>query len=232
MSDQNYLEIVVVGAHLSGMPLNHQLTDAGGVFVRSARTAPDYRLYALPGSVPPKPGLIREPGFTGAGATPGVEVEVWSLPPAAFGAFVAAIPAPASPPTPSHIASEPPVPAPMLTPPLPPVEVTIRMPDLQKMEPAGAAKLSKWMKQIGDLVAAHDVICEIETENCTLGYTAQAGEEGIVTQILVPAGSTNVHWRHVRVFEFPSSSVVSGYWTWCLVFVPDVSGVCSSVLLC
>ena len=94
MSDQNYLEIVVVGAHLSGMPLNHQLTDAGGVFVRSARTAPDYRLYALPGSVPPKPGLIREPGFTGAGATPGVEVEVWSLPPAAFGAFVAAIPAP------------------------------------------------------------------------------------------------------------------------------------------
>jgi len=94
MSDQNYLEIVVVGAHLSGMPLNHQLTGVGGVFVRSARTAPDYRLYALPGSVPPKPGLIREPGFAGVGATPGVEVEVWSLPAAAFGAFVAAIPAP------------------------------------------------------------------------------------------------------------------------------------------
>ena len=94
MSDQNYLEIVVVGAHLSGMPLNHQLTDSGGVLVRSSRTAHDYRLYVLPGAVPPKPGLIREPGFTGAGATPGVEVEVWSLPPAAFGAFVAAIPAP------------------------------------------------------------------------------------------------------------------------------------------
>ena len=94
MSDQNYLEIVVVGAHLSGMPLNHQLTDPGGVLVRSSRTAHDYRLYVLPGAVPPKPGLIREPGFAGAGATPGIQIEVWSLPPAAFGAFVAAIPAP------------------------------------------------------------------------------------------------------------------------------------------
>jgi allophanate hydrolase len=94
MSHPDALEIVVVGAHLSGLPLNHQLTEAGGVFLRSARTAPDYRLYALPGAVPPKPGLLREPGFAGAGATPGIEVEVWSLPPAAFGAFVAAIPAP------------------------------------------------------------------------------------------------------------------------------------------
>ena len=94
MSHSDALQIVVVGAHLSGMPLNPQLTESGGVLVRSARTAPDYRLYALPGAVPPKPGLIREPGFVGAGATPGVEVEVWSLTPAAFGAFVAAIPAP------------------------------------------------------------------------------------------------------------------------------------------
>ena len=94
MSQQDALEIVVVGAHLSGMPLNHQLTDAGGVFVRSARTGPDYRLYALPDAVPPKPGLVREPGLAHASDQPGVEVEIWSLPPAAFGAFVAAIPAP------------------------------------------------------------------------------------------------------------------------------------------
>ena len=94
MSHSDALQIVVVGAHLSGMPLNHQLTEGGGVLVRSARTAPDYRLYALPGSMPPKPGLIREPGFIGVRDKPGVEVEVWSLPPAAFGAFVAAIPAP------------------------------------------------------------------------------------------------------------------------------------------
>lgn len=84
------LEIVVVGAHLSGMPLNHQLTDGGGWLARKARTAADYRMFALPDSVPPKPGLLREPGFAG----PGLEVEVWSLPAAAFGSFVAAIPAP------------------------------------------------------------------------------------------------------------------------------------------
>jgi allophanate hydrolase len=94
MSYSDTLEIAVVGAHLSGMPLNHQLTGSGGALVRCARTAADYRLYALPGAVPPKPGLIREPGFPGVGDHPGIEVEVWSLPPAAFGAFVAAIPSP------------------------------------------------------------------------------------------------------------------------------------------
>ncbi|MCF4166761.1 allophanate hydrolase [Zavarzinia compransoris] len=84
------ISIAVVGAHLSGMPLNHQLTDEGGVLVKRCRTAGDYRLYALPGTVPPKPGLIHAPGFDG----PGLEVEVWALPAAAFGRFVAAIPAP------------------------------------------------------------------------------------------------------------------------------------------
>ncbi len=85
-----HIPIVVVGAHLSGMPLNHQLTDGGGIRLKTCRTAGDYRLFALPGTVPPKPGLIREPGLAGAG----LEVEVWNLPPAAFGAFVNAIPAP------------------------------------------------------------------------------------------------------------------------------------------
>jgi len=94
MSHTDAIEIVVVGAHLSGMALNHQLTELGGSLVRNARTARDYRLYVLPGATPPKPGLIREPGFAGSGETPGLEVEVWSLSPAAFGAFVAAIPAP------------------------------------------------------------------------------------------------------------------------------------------
>ena len=84
------IEVAVVGAHLTGMPLNHQLTDGGGSLLRMCRTAPDYRLYVLPDTVPPKPGLVREPGFAGKG----IAVEVWSLPAAAFGAFVAAIPAP------------------------------------------------------------------------------------------------------------------------------------------
>ncbi|MBY0299039.1 MAG: allophanate hydrolase [Methylobacterium sp.] len=84
------IPLVVVGAHLTGLPLNRELTDLGGRLVRAARTAPDYRLYALPGTTPPKPGLVRAPGFAG----PGLAVEVWSLEPAAFGRFAAAIPAP------------------------------------------------------------------------------------------------------------------------------------------
>ncbi|WP_375408255.1 allophanate hydrolase [uncultured Methylobacterium sp.] len=84
------IPLVVVGAHLSGLPLNHQLTDLGGTQLRATRTAPDYRLYALPGTQPAKPGLVRDPGFAG----PGLAVEVWGLSPAAFGRFAAAIPAP------------------------------------------------------------------------------------------------------------------------------------------
>lgn len=90
MQDQSYIPIVVVGAHLSGMPLNHQLTERGGVLLNTCRTAADYRLFVLPGATPAKPGLLRDPGFAGQG----LEVEVWGLPSAAFGAFVAAIPAP------------------------------------------------------------------------------------------------------------------------------------------
>jgi allophanate hydrolase len=82
--------LAVVGAHLSGQPLNHQLTSRGGVLVRSTRSAADYRLFALPNTTPPKPGLVREPGFAGGG----IELEVWSLSPAAFGAFTAEVPAP------------------------------------------------------------------------------------------------------------------------------------------
>ena len=84
------IPIAVVGAHLTGMPLNGQLTSAGGVLLRSCKTAPDYRLFLLPDTVPPKPGLLREPGFAG----PGLDVEVWGLTPAAFGDFVGAIPGP------------------------------------------------------------------------------------------------------------------------------------------
>lgn len=84
------VEVAVVGAHLSGLPLNHELTALGGSFVRATETSPDYRLFALPNTSPPKPGLLR----VAAGAGQPVAVEVWSLEPAAFGAFVARIPAP------------------------------------------------------------------------------------------------------------------------------------------
>src|SRR5581483_12006523 len=67
--------LAVAGAHLSGQPLNHQLTSRGARLARSCRTSRHYRLYALQGTVPPKPGLVRDPRFEGAG----VEVEVWAL---------------------------------------------------------------------------------------------------------------------------------------------------------
>jgi allophanate hydrolase len=87
---EDWIQIAVVGAHLTGMPLNHELTGPGGVKMAETTTAPGYRLFALPGTVPPKPGLIHDPAFSG----PGIAVEVWALPAAAFGAFVARIPAP------------------------------------------------------------------------------------------------------------------------------------------
>lgn len=82
------VEIAVVGAHLSGMPLNGQLTERGGKLVRKGRTAPRYRLYALANQTPPKPGLKR----VDAGAA--IEIEIWSLPVGAFGSFVALVPPP------------------------------------------------------------------------------------------------------------------------------------------
>jgi allophanate hydrolase len=83
------IELAVVGAHLSGMALNTELLDAGARLERRARTRPDYRLFALAGT-PPRPGLLR----VGDGAGGAIEVEVWSLAPAAFGRFVAGIAAP------------------------------------------------------------------------------------------------------------------------------------------
>lgn len=89
LAPQGSIEIAVVGAHLSGQPLNRQLTDRGSRLQRTARTAPGYRLYALAGTNPPKPGLLYD--GTGAG---NIEVEVWKMPEAAFGSFVAEIPPP------------------------------------------------------------------------------------------------------------------------------------------
>jgi len=86
------IAIAVVGAHLSGMPLNGELRSAGGRLLESAKTATHYRLYALAGTTPPKPGLLR----VKAGAGAAIEVEIWALPDAAFGRFVAAVPQPLS----------------------------------------------------------------------------------------------------------------------------------------
>lgn len=83
------VKVAVVGAHLSGMPLNGQLTERGATLLRETLTAPQYRLYALPGTVPPKPGMVRVPDGGAA-----LIVEVWEMPATAYGSFVALIPAP------------------------------------------------------------------------------------------------------------------------------------------
>jgi allophanate hydrolase len=86
------IALAVVGAHLSGMPLNGELKALGARFLQATATAPDYRLFALAGSKPPKPGLLRvAPGEGGA-----IEVELWALSAAAFGRFVATVPSPLS----------------------------------------------------------------------------------------------------------------------------------------
>lgn len=83
------VSLVVAGAHLSGMVLNHELTSLGARLIRPALTAPDYKLFAL-STTPPKPGLAHAPGFSGSG----VAVELWGLSLAALGQFVASLPAP------------------------------------------------------------------------------------------------------------------------------------------
>ena len=86
---QATLPIAVVGAHLSGMPLNSQLTERGATLREATTTSPHYRLYALPNTTPPKPGLLR---VADGGAA--IAIEVWDVPAAQVGSFLALIPPP------------------------------------------------------------------------------------------------------------------------------------------
>jgi allophanate hydrolase len=83
------VQVVVCGAHMRGLPLEPRLTDRGGVLRARTHTAPVYRLYALAGGSPQRPGLVR---VTQGGAA--IACEVWELPVARYGEFVAEIPAP------------------------------------------------------------------------------------------------------------------------------------------
>jgi allophanate hydrolase len=85
------IQVAVVGAHLSGMPLHWQLSSRDARLVASTHTAPSYRLYAMAGTTPPKPALIHA-GAGGGGSSIAVEVYELALP--AFGSFVAEIPPP------------------------------------------------------------------------------------------------------------------------------------------
>lgn len=85
------VRLAVVGAHLQGMPLHGQLVERGCRFVERTRTAPAYRLFDLADTAPPKPGLMRvaagEPGHA-------IEVEVYEMPAAEVGGFLALVPPP------------------------------------------------------------------------------------------------------------------------------------------
>lgn len=84
------VKVAVVGAHLSGMPLNAQLTERHATLLAATETAPHYKLFALPGTVPPKPGLLRVADGEGSR----IAVEVWRMPVQHYGSFVALIAAP------------------------------------------------------------------------------------------------------------------------------------------
>jgi allophanate hydrolase len=83
------IDIVVCGAHMRDLPLNTQLTERGAVFREAVKTAACYRFYALAGGPPFRPGLVR---VNEDGAS--IEAEIWSLPAARWGDFIALIPSP------------------------------------------------------------------------------------------------------------------------------------------
>ncbi|EFF82510.1 allophanate hydrolase [Acinetobacter haemolyticus ATCC 19194] len=85
---QHHIRVAVVGAHLTGMPLNFQLTTRDAVHIETTKTSKNYALYALNGTVPPKPGLARQQDGQS------IIVELWDVPTARFGEFVAEIPTP------------------------------------------------------------------------------------------------------------------------------------------
>lgn len=85
---QHHIRVAVVGAHLTGMPLNFQLTTRDAVHIETTTTSKNYALYALNGTVPPKPGLARQQDGQS------IIVELWDIPTARFGEFVAEIPTP------------------------------------------------------------------------------------------------------------------------------------------
>jgi len=86
---EGLVDVMVCGAHMSGLPLNPQLLERGAYCMTTTRTTPDYRFYALPGGPPFRPGLVqvRDGGVA-------IDVEVWRMPLEHFGSFVAGIPAP------------------------------------------------------------------------------------------------------------------------------------------
>jgi allophanate hydrolase len=94
VSAEPTMALAVVGAHLSGMPLHGQLIERYARLLASTHTAPRYRLFALPGTVPPKPGLARLAEDAPLDEGHAIVLEVYALPQSAIGSFLAMIPPP------------------------------------------------------------------------------------------------------------------------------------------
>ena len=88
LASPDEIEIAVVGAHMSGLPLNNELTRLGGRFLRATRTAANYKLFALAGGPPLRPGLVRHCDGKS------IELETWARPRASLSDFVTGIPHP------------------------------------------------------------------------------------------------------------------------------------------
>ena len=90
IKNQQRIAVAVCGAHLQGQPLNWQITERGGYLLSKTQSSADYKLYALAGGPPFRPGMVIAPAGEGCA----IELEVWSVPASEFGSFVAGIPAP------------------------------------------------------------------------------------------------------------------------------------------
>lgn len=83
------IKVAVCGAHMSGLPLNHQLTELDATFEKKTLTAKGYRLFNVPEKVPPRPGMVRDETSEAS-----LELEVWEMPLENFGAFMTQIASP------------------------------------------------------------------------------------------------------------------------------------------
>ncbi len=88
-AEYDSVPIAVCGAHMSGLPLNSQLRELGSVYLKTIHTSPRYRLFALPNTTPPKPGLVKDAENGGP-----IEIELWNLPKTQWSTFIGKIPPP------------------------------------------------------------------------------------------------------------------------------------------
>jgi len=88
-TDDHYAQIVVCGAHMQDLPLNHQLTDRGATLLEQCQSSANYKLVALPGGPPQRPGMLRVNENGNA-----IDVEVWKIPVDQLGSFLKDIPQP------------------------------------------------------------------------------------------------------------------------------------------